>query len=296
MKIIIQSYSTIGTRSSNEDAIDIVNNLDNANISNIPILYIGVFDGHGGGDISKILVDKNKINIGKYFCNISSPIASKLSISKKFNNKMIIPLFNRIQEKLKNYYIKSNTMGSTALIGLIYKYNSNQINQSDKFNLKIINLGDSRAIIYNEYNISNQLSLDHKPHLLCEKKRIDHMGGTLEYSEGDDPRINGMSVSRSFGDLDNSFICQVPDIYDYIIRQDKFIILGCDGIWDVLQNQEVGDFILEKYDELKSQNKNLVNLKANSENNLAQKLADYAIEKGSNDNISIIIIFFIDNL
>ena len=292
MKIIIQSFSTNGARDHNEDAMDLINNLDNIDSSNVEVLYAGVFDGHGGSNVSKILVDPDKINIGKYFCNSKSPIANNLASTKTYNSKYVEPLFLRIQEKLKNTYIHSNTMGSTALISLIYPRNE----KKDKFNLKVINLGDSRAVICNEYNIGNQITLDHKPHLLCEKYRINQMGGVLEHSDDDDPRINGMSVSRSFGDLDNRFISQVPDVFDYQLTNEKFIIMGCDGVWDVLNNQDATDFILEKYNELKISNRPLAEYKGRSDNNIAQKLSDYAIKKGSTDNISITIIFFFDNM
>jgi serine/threonine protein phosphatase PrpC len=290
MKIIIQSYSTPGSvRNYNEDEIDVLNNLDGSDQSNIPILYSGIFDGHGGGMISKALVDKSKINISKYFCNIYSPTALKIGKNKTFNEKKIIPLFEHIQEKLRNYYTHSNKMGSTALISLLYPRNN-------KYLLKIINLGDCRAIICNDHNIANQLTLDHKPHLLVEKKRILEMGGILQESENDDPRIGGMSVSRSFGDLDNKFISQIPDIFDYNINTEKFLIMGCDGVWDSLQNQDASDFVLEKINELKINKKQLKNLTGKSEINIAQKLAEYSITKGSQDNISVVIIFFQNNI
>jgi len=292
MKLIIHSYSTTGTRPQNEDAMDIIDNLSESNKNLIKILYAGVFDGHGGGNISKTLIDKEKINIGKYFTSCSSPIATELSDSKSYNKKMIIPLFTRIQEKLKNYYIHSNKMGSTALITLLY----NKSTKNDKLYMKIINLGDTRATACNEYNIGVQLSLDHKPHLFCEKYRIEQLGGSITESDGDDPRIGGMSVSRSFGDLDNKYISQTPDIFDYVINKEKFIILGCDGVWDVLSNQDAIDFVLDKYNKLIADKKQLANFKAKSEQNIANKLADYAILKGSNDNISLYILFFVDNL
>jgi serine/threonine protein phosphatase PrpC len=122
------------------------------------------------------------------------------------------------------------------------------------------------------------------------------MGGSLEQSEGDDIRIGNMSVSRSFGDLDNIFISQEPDVFDYNISEEKFIVMGCDGVWDVLGNQDVVDYVLDKYDELISNNKRLLNLKGKSEYNIAQKVAELAINKGSQDNISITILFFVDNL
>jgi serine/threonine protein phosphatase PrpC len=292
MKVIIHSYSTTGTRPHNEDAMEIINNLDDTDPNLIKVLYAGVFDGHGGGNISKTLIDKDKINIGKYFTNKTSPIANNLTASKTFNKKTIIPLFTRIQEKLKNYYIHSNKMGSTALISLIY----NRSEKSDKCNLKIINLGDTRATLCNEYNIAVQLSLDHKPHLFCEKSRINQIGGTITETDGDDPRIGGMSVSRSFGDLDNKYICQIPDVFDYNIGSEKFIIMGCDGVWDVLNNQDAVDFVLEQYEKLKQNQKQITELKGKTDNNIACKLADYAIQKKSQDNISVTIIFFTDNL
>jgi len=290
MKIIIQTYSTPGSvRNYNEDEIDILNNLDGSDQKNIPILYSGIFDGHGGGMISKALVDKSKINICKYFCNIYSPTALKLGKNKSFNEKKIIPLFERIQEKLRNYYTQSNKMGSTALISLLYPRNG-------KYLLKVINLGDCRAIICNDHNIANPLTLDHKPHLLVEKNRILEMGGTLEESENDDTRIGGMSVSRSFGDLDNKYISQIPDVFDYNINSDKFLIMGCDGVWDSLQNQDAVDYVLEKMNEFKIGDKQLKNMVGKSDNNIAQKLAEYSIAKGSQDNISVVIIFFQDNI
>jgi serine/threonine protein phosphatase PrpC len=292
MEIKIHSFSTNGKRPNNEDAMDLLNNLDGSKKDSVEILFAGVFDGHGGGDISKTIVDKTKINISKYFCNISSPIAQKMSASKIFNQKYIGPLFSRIQEKLKNYYISSNTMGTTALILLLYPRSSDK----NKLSLKIVNLGDSRAVLCSEYNIGNQISLDHKPHLFCEKERIQQMGGVLEFEDGDDPRIGGMSVSRSFGDLDNKYICQAPDVFDYNISGDKFIIMGCDGVWDVLSNQDAVDFVLDKYNELKNNGKPFIDMKGRSDNNIAQKLAEYAIDKGSLDNISIQIIFFSNNM
>ena len=292
MKIIIHSYSTTGARPNNEDAMEIINNLDETDPNLIKILYAGVFDGHGGGNISKTLIDKEKINIGKYFTNKTSPIANNLSASKSFNKKSIIPLFTRIQEKLKNFHVHSNKMGSTALISLIYSKSE----KSDKCNLKIINLGDTRATLCNEYNIAVQLSLDHKPHLYCERSRINSLGGIITESTGDDPRIGGMSVSRSFGDLDNKYICQTPDIFDYTLDRERFIILGCDGVWDVLSNQDAVDFVLDRYNLLKSEKKVLTNFKAKSEQNIANKLADYAIARGSTDNISLYIIFLTDRM
>jgi serine/threonine protein phosphatase PrpC len=123
------------------------------------------------------------------------------------------------------------------------------------------------------------------------------MGGRIEYDEHDDPRINGMSVSRSFGDLDNKYISQKPDVFNYTLNNDKFLVLACDGVWDVLGSQDVTNYILDKIDELKLSNKPIIDRKGKNDNNIAYKLSNYAInDKKTTDNISIIIIFFMDYL
>jgi serine/threonine protein phosphatase PrpC len=97
-------------------------------------------------------------------------------------------------------------------------------------------------------------------------------------------------VSRAFGDLDCKYISQEPSIYNYELDNDKFIILGCDGIWDVLSCQDAVDFVMENIIiEKKLENKG----EKSKNNNIAYKLADYALQKGSQDNLSVIIIFLI---
>ena len=282
--IIIQSASLIGKRQRNEDEIDVVNNLDgnDENIKNIACNVI--FDGHGGGDVSKIL--KNKINVSNYFVHKKTP---EIKQTKEYNEH-VLNIFKNIQKQLVNSETKANKMGSTCLINLLYY-------KSGDLCLKNINLGDSRAIICNKYNIAMSLTLDQKPDRWDEKLRIKKNGGTITQDEGDDQRISGLSVSRCFGDLDCNYISQIPEIYDYKIDKEKFIIMGCDGIWDVLSNQMAIDFVLVQLSKInKLENKNLNKSKKNFVNNIAYELANYALELGSADNLSVSIIFFINNL
>jgi len=71
-------------------------------------------------------------------------------------------------------------MGSTCLIGVIY-------NNNNKLKLKAINLGDSRMICCNKYNIGIPLTIDHKPDFFYEKTRINKLGGVI--TNYDCPRI-----------------------------------------------------------------------------------------------------------
>ena len=124
-----------------------------------------------------------------------------------------------------------------------------------------------------------------------ENHRIINAGGKIITDYGDDPRINGLSVSRSFGDLDaKPHVSHIPDIYDYMINpeKDKFMILACDGVWDVLSNQDAVDYILYLMDKIKVSS----NCSTRSLKNIANLLGDHAIEMGSQDNISILIVWF----
>jgi protein phosphatase 2C family protein 2/3 len=254
------NISLLGKRDKNEDEMDIIINND--------MKFYGIYDGHGGNEISKYL----KENLSKFFIDNNNYVGYKF-----LDKNHIYNIYDCIQNKLIEFVLASKKAGSTALIAIIF----------DK-KLKIINLGDCRAVLCNYNNIGIPLSKDHKPTSYEEFKRITNMGGNIIQNDNDEPRINGMAVSRSFGDLDaKPYISHRPDIYEYKINKDKFIILGCDGVWDVLSNQEAVDFVLNKLDDIEINQ----NYTTRCKNNIAYLLGKYAIERGSQDNISIIIIF-----
>ena len=86
-----------------------------------------------------------------------------------------------------------------------------------------------------------------------ERQRIQDAGGTVLIQ-----RVNGsLAVSRALGDFeyknnanrrpDQQLVSPEPEI-TYFNRsspaQVAFIVLACDGIWDVLSNEELGTYIL----------------------------------------------------
>ena len=85
-----------------------------------------------------------------------------------------------------------------------------------------------------------------------ETDRITKAGGHVKYD-----RVNGrLAVSRAFRDFDyktNQYLGQkkqmvtaLPDVFIYKIDQSwEFIFLACDGVWDVLSNQQVAYFVLK---------------------------------------------------
>jgi serine/threonine protein phosphatase PrpC len=266
MKIF--SHSLQGKRTANEDQHIHIMNLDGNNKELNPVNFIGVFDGHGGKVISKYL----KENLPSFFVNkFKKDIYSKSATASKY----YVKVFDHIQTKINEDHPKAiQYSGSTACIGIHFKDNEN------KHKFWVLNVGDSRSVKCNKLNISEQLTQDHKPNSPEEKFRIEELGGKIEF-DGSDWRIENLSLSRAFGDLDcTPYVTHLPQIYKYKINSgDKFIIFACDGLWDVMSNQDAVEFI----NELLMHNK--------FKGNYAKKLAEHAYNIGSLDNITVVLYF-----
>jgi len=122
-------------------------------------------------------------------------------------------------------------------------------------NQKIIvaNAGDSRAVLCDGEGKAVPLSWDHKPTNDSEYDRIVKAGGAVI-----DGRVNGsLNLSRAIGDLEykrnkklppgDQIVTAVPDIAERDLQAgDAFLLVACDGIWDVLNHQEAIDFCRER--------------------------------------------------
>lgn len=118
--------------------------------------------------------------------------------------------------------------------------------------LYVANSGDSRAVLCRNGQ-AIAMSNDHKPENQEELDRILAAGGTV--IEG---RVNGnLNLCRSLGDFEYKsdpalspeaqMITANPEIKTIeLTAQDEFLVLACDGVWDILSNQECCDFIKER--------------------------------------------------
>lgn len=128
--------------------------------------------------------------------------------------------------------------GSTAIVLLIREGK-----------MYIANVGDSRAVAC-WAGRTDPLSFDHKPSNELEAKRIQAAGGWVEFN-----RVNGnLALSRALGDfvfkrnddksVEDQIVTALPDIEVRTISEElEFVVLACDGIWDVMSNTEVVSFI-----------------------------------------------------
>lgn len=267
----VHARTELGVRESNEDKELIVENLDGKSTLLAPINMYCVYDGHGGKDVSKFLY----YNMYKFIMNKNN----EYPLDKKIVNMCYDAIQNRL---IKTLGKKSAEVGSTALVVIMFQ-------KEGKLYLQTINVGDSRAII-NEDNVGVPITIDHKPDWIDEKTRIEKLGGKIKY-DGTDWRIKGISVSRSFGDTSaNPYITHRPKMKLIpLTMSHKFIVLACDGLWDVMSPQDVVNFILSRM-VYEKKTKKLICLDIRE--NIAKSLAQYAIEKlKSQDNVSIIIVF-----
>ena len=70
-----------------------------------------------------------------------------------------------------------------------------------------------------------------------------------------------------------------------LARADRFVILACDGVWDYLSIDEAADVLCRAHDAQSSVCAAEVALR-----DAAAALADAALESGSSDNVSVLLV------
>lgn len=265
MKVYFKSK--LGVRRTNEDRHTIILNSNGQDQTKQTIDMYGIYDGHGGSHVSTILSD----------------IAPKLFLDKRITYPLhknhVNKICSNVQKILSdNFTAKTKECGSTCLMVFKFKYNDADV-------LNIVNIGDSRAIIC-AGTAGVALTMDHKPLNPVEKQRITRQGGSV-YFDGLEWRVDNLSLSRAFGDTSSKYTPPIPDLFMHkISKNDKFMIMACDGLWDVVDNQTAVNFVLHFCFDGNGK-------RINEKLNIAAKLADFALSQGSTDNVSVIIVFFV---
>ena len=149
------------------------------------------------------------------------------------------------------------------------------------------NAGDSRAILRRAGKVL-PLSFDHKPNNAPELERIDFAKGFVKHK-----RVDGdLAVSRGLGDftyksneglrVDQQKVIPNPEFVTYPRKEeDEFMILACDGIWDVAHNEECGSFI-----------QTLIDGGEKDLGLICEEAIDTCLDKNSRDNMTIAMVTF----
>jgi len=193
--------------------------------------YFGVFDGHGGSKVAAYAAN-----------NLHRTVVLRPEYKDGDIQEAIKQGFLECDRTMRTAEsLKEEMAGCTAITAFIRGKE-----------LWCANAGDSRCVA-GVSGVAKPLSTDHKPMDEKERERIEAAGGFVEFN-----RVNGnLALSRALGDFvfkmndklsqSEQIVTCLPDILHEIIEPDwDFIILACDGIWDVLSSQEVTDFITER--------------------------------------------------
>lgn len=156
--------------------------------------------------------------------------------------------------------------------------------------LVVANAGDCRAVM-SRRGKAIDLSTDQRPTCSTELARIERAGGFVE-----DGYINGhLGVARAFGDFHieglkgdpeggtpGPLIVE-PEVERWALTaEDEFLIIACDGLWDVFSSQNAVDFgrqALRRHNDAAA---------------AARELAAEALRRDSADNVSVIVVCFSD--
>lgn len=179
--------------------------------------------------------------------------------------------FAQADEELKSVNEKS---GSTCVIAVV-------LNNT----LMVGNVGDSEAVL--AYKVGEELRftiLTHK-HSVSDPREIKRIEKVGDVIVGD--RIMGsLSVARAFGDFmykanGKEYVSVEPHVCGRALHpQDQFLVLGCDGLWEAFSFREVVGLV------------NIMRKQGKEPNEVAETIANMAIKRGSEDNVTVVIVYF----
>jgi serine/threonine protein phosphatase PrpC len=211
-----------------------------------------LFDGHGGGEVSKFLQD-----------NFPKHMKESLPINSENYAEKLKSLFLKLDNIIKdnNFY----QVGATACVVYITKENGKKI-------LYCANVGDTRCTLIKTYK-SFRLSYDDRASDENEYNRIIKEGGVVFGG-----RVYGqLMLSRAFGDWElksYGVSCEPHVVKINIENDDRYVVIASDGVWDVLEDEDVHE----------------LSKPANNSLDLCRNIMKNTVEKGSMDNISCFVI------
>lgn len=266
-------------------------------------LFISLFDGHGGDAISMFLKDNfYKYCTQTHFSTNYTNTQQRLQAAYKQADR-------NTPTRMEEDFDMNGATGSTALVGIFEKtcYGSYEFTMGW--------LGDSRAVVEDGGQVSFQTE-DHTPTNPKEMKRIKNIPGyENEIStdqETETTRVCGVEVTRALGnkEIRKDIIIPDPQIEQMTLTlENKFVIFASDGIWHTIPSEEAIQIVAEAMTKSQEQLDNEYTdepritwgqLKGESDliqedgngflKRVARALAAKAVEKGSTDNISVVIV------
>jgi serine/threonine protein phosphatase PrpC len=156
--------------------------------------------------------------------------------------------------------------GTTATVSLIF----------DDI-LWVINVGDSRTVL-SKGNVSIQLSEEAKATVEKYAREIYWRGGDISNGRVINFIGSSLDMARSIGDIDHPSVSAMPTIKRFDLKtlenNKSYLILGCDGLWDVISPQMATEICQKSHDI----------------NDAALKLEKAAFLCGTADNVTVMVV------
>lgn len=268
-----------------------------------------IYDGHGGRAVMSIVESCFHQHLARIL-SAKSEYSTVVSERGQLTESMVEQVLNETYRATDESTKEISFGGSTAVTCLILQLSDNTENNSknnsenQENNIRRVlfsaNCGDARAVISHNWT-AQRLTVDHKATDVDEIKRITDKGGCV---------INGrvgafLAVSRSFGNntLKEYVISEPYQSRVTLTPEHNILILACDGLWDVMDDQQAVDFCREII--VKQEEETTTTPKSSSEEEngekteqqqesiaqiCAQRLLERAKELRSTDNLSIMVV------
>ncbi|PVV01826.1 hypothetical protein BB560_003742 [Smittium megazygosporum] len=303
-----------GTRGYNQDRISFrplrIPSMvfDKKDTTSAQVIGFSVFDGHGGENCSQYLQDHllsqiELISHTELFQIVNSyrslgepwrdytPQALAYML-RTFENERRLQNRLTLRERLTLAYLKTDLMickndwslkqGSTACTILMWDPEGLPFWSKDSnVHIMVANCGDSRAILCDTVDggIAHPLSNDHRPSLLSERQRLEKYGTMFTIDSYGEERVMSMVANtRAFGDwsLKSFGIVAEPELNSLTISGSEaaFFVIVCDGITDVMTDQEIVDVVKG----------------SKSAKHASEKLVSTAEQLNASDNISAVVV------
>lgn len=254
-KLVIYPYGVshaVGRRPYMEDRHLIKGNLSGRSDAS----FYAIFDGHGGSRAAEFCVARMATHLVSHVPFVTRPVSALTHAFVKTDEEFL---------SVAKSSFRPMDDGTTATAALVL---GNKI--------WVANAGDSRCILVQSDGGTHALSEDHKPDRPDETQRIRAAGGAVLYHGV--WRVQGiLAVSRAIGDRPlKAYVTSKPEVRAWTIREneDAFLILGTDGLWDVVDHAEAAKTCLD----------------ANDAAEASRRLVSLSISRGALDNVTAIVV------
>jgi len=232
--------------------------------------FFGVFDGHGGSRAANYTQEHLCEHLAQHpelFDNPTKAMADSFAATEA----------GWTTEALQHDWMDGTTAAVAAMLDS---------------RLVVGNVGDSELVLCCASKALPLTAVHNMKKNASEIERVKAAGGKVHSNRVGHPKFNpaviSLGVSRAIGDIafkhekytdgKPSGLVADPEVaLRELTGEEQFLIIGCDGLWDVVEHQQAVDVALTSLN------------KGASVTEVSQELGDLASKLGSRDNITVMI-------